>query len=443
MSSRSTGGGRVSDITFSTWELRPGVHLHVAPTEKFKTVRIRVALETPLAQDTATANALVPMVLRRGSQRYPTLRDIARHLESLYGSAFGFDTRKIGESQIIEAHYHVPSERFLPGADGLLRASVEFLAETLLRPLRTADGAFLPEYVQSERESLRQRIDGLVDERMQYAVQRCYANMCRDEPFGIYRYGRSEDLSHIDPAGLYARYERLIGESRVHIIVVGAVDPEKTRELFAAGFPIPRDGLVDIPAPAVAQPDSVRTVVERLDVLQGVLVLGCRLPVRYADDAYPALLMYNGVLGGFSHSKLFMEVRERASLAYTAFSRMDTVKGVQILFAGIDVGKFEQARDIMLRQLDDVREGKVTDSELEATRKALVNGLRSGLDDPGQIIHARLLGAVGGRQWGVDELVAAVEDVTRDDIAEVARGVALDTVYFLRDHAGEDEGHAD
>ena len=135
--------------------------------------------------------------------------------------------------------------------------------------------------------------------------------------------------------------------------------------------------------------------------------------------------MYNGVLGGFSHSKLFMEVRERASLAYTAFPRMDTVKGVQILFAGIDVGKFEQARDIMLRQLDDVREGKVTDSELEATRKALVNGLRSGLDDPGQIIHARLLGAVGGRQWAADGLVAAV-GALHDDIA--GSSGCLDTV---------------
>ena len=227
----------MSDITFSTWELRPGVHLHVAPTEKFKTVRIRGARDAvgPRHRDgkRSRTHGASP-----GFAALPTLRHCPA-FESLYGSAFGFDTRKIGESQIIEAHYHAV-ERFCR-ADGLLRASVEFLAETLLRPLLTADGAFLPEYVQSERESLRQRIDGLVDERMQYAVQRCYANMCRDEPFGIYRYGKSEDLSHIDPAGLYARYERLIGESRVHIIVVGAVDPESTGA-FAARFPIPRTG---------------------------------------------------------------------------------------------------------------------------------------------------------------------------------------------------------
>lgn len=433
----------MSAITFSTWELGPGVRLHVAPTDKFKTVRIRIALQTPLDRATATANALVPMVLRRGSTRHPTLRDIARHLEGLYGSAFGLDTRKIGEYQIVEAHYHVPSERFLPGAEGLMRDSVAFLAETLLRPLRTSEGTFLPEYVQSERDSLRQRIDGLIDERMQYAVEQCYANMCKDEPFGVYRYGKSEDLAHIDPAGLYERYERLIGDSLVHIIVVGAVDPEHVKELFASEFTIPRGTPSEGQEPMQVQPESVRTVIEPMDVLQGVLVLGCRLPARYTDDSYPALLMYNGVLGGFSHSKLFMEVRERASLAYTAFSRMETVKGIQILFAGIDVNKFEQARDIMLHQLDDMREGKISDAELDATRKGLVNGLRSGLDDAGQIIQSRLLGAVAGRYRTVDELVEAIGDVTRDDIARVAQGVTLDTVYFLRDHVGEGEQHAD
>lgn len=429
----------MSAISFSSWELQPGVHLHVAPTDKFKTVRIRVAFQTPLRSSTATANALIPMVLRRGSTRFPTLRDMARHLESLYGSAFGMDTRKIGESQIVEAQFHVASERFLPEAAGLFAQSVEFLADTLLNPITTQDRSFLPEYVKSERDSLRQRIDGLVDERFQYAVERCYANMCQDEPFGTYRYGRSEDLADIDPRNLYEQYRALIHGSVVHIIVVGAVDPDEVRGLFATKFKVPRGGLERVAPSTQVGPKEPRTVIERMDVLQGVLVLGCRLPIGYTDDAYPALLMYNGVLGGFSHSKLFMEVRERASLAYTAFSRMETVKGVQILFAGIDVGKFEQAREIMLRQLDAIRKGNVSEAELDATRKAMVNGLRSGLDETGQIIHNRLFGAVAGRYRDVDETAEAIEKVTLDQIVQVAQGVELDTVYFLRDHEGKGE----
>lgn len=424
---------------FVTWELQPGVTLHVLPTEKFKTVRIHIAFQTPLRRETATANALVPLVLRRGSAQFPTLRDMARHLEGLYGAGFSVDTRKIGESQIMEAQLHVASERFLPDASGLLADVVRFAADVLLRPLRTDQGGFLPEYVDSERTTLRQQIDGLVDDRMQYAMERCYAVMCAEEPFGTYRYGQSADLDGIDPVGLYERYEALVSESPVHIIVVGAVAPEAVHDLFSRYMPVPRRRLVAVPEPVRVRPEKVRTVTEAMDVLQGVLVIGCRLPVRYTDDAYPALLMYNGVLGGFSHSKLFMEVRERASLAYTAFSRMETVKGVQILFAGIDVGKYEKARDIMLQQLEAVKQGKVSGAELEATRKSLINGLRSNWDEASQITYSRLFGAVAGRYRDLDELIRRIEAVTLDDIVAVARGVELDTIYFLRDEGGKGE----
>lgn len=423
-------------IPFSTWEIQPGVHLHVAPTEKFKTVRIRGALRAPLHKETATANALIPLVLRRGSKSFPTLREMSRHLESLYGAAFGVSTRKIGESQLMETQLHVSSERFLPAATGLLAESIDFLSDTLLNPVTTA-GGFQPDYVRTERETLRQRIDGLVDERFQYAVERCYANMCADEPFGTYRYGRSADLDAIDPHNLFERYTEYMRESEVDIVVVGAVQPDEVHELLAKRFVRPRRAIAPTPAPERVHPSDVKTVIERMDVLQGVLVLGCRLPVTYTDELYPALLMYNGILGGFSHSKLFTEVRERASLAYTAFSRMETVKGVQILFAGIDVNKFEAARDIMLQQLDAVKQGQVTEQELDSTRKAMVNGLLSGLDEAGSIIQSRLFGAVAGRYRDVHETVEAIENVTLNQIVQVAQGVALDTIYFLRDHGAK------
>lgn len=432
------GGIPVPSLSFSTWTLGNDVHVHVAPTDKFKTVQMRIALQTPLQRETVTANALIPFVLRRGSKRLPTMRAISRHLEGLYGAAFGVDIRKMGESQILGAQFHVSSERFLPDAAGLFAESVEFLHDILLDPV-TEGNAFKSDYVKTEKETLRRRIEGLIDERFQYAIQRCYANMCADEPFGIYHFGQTEDLEDITAAGLYARYRELLQRSPIHILVVGAVEPEKVRDLFAGKFSFAREGVEPVPPPASVEASETRTVIERMAVQQGILVLGCRLPVTYSDEAYPALLMYNGVLGGFSHSKLFMEVRERASLAYTAFSRMETIKGVQILFAGIDIGKFEQARDIMLSQIEAIRRGEVSDAELEATRKALVNGLMSSLDDAGQIIHNRLFGAVAGRMRDVTEVVEAVKKVTLDEIVQVAQGVKLDTIYFLRDQEAKGE----
>src|SRR5690606_765754 len=61
---------------------------------------------------------------------------------------------------------------------------------------------------------------------------------------------------------------------------------------------------------------EVKRVVEQMDVGQGKLNLGLRTGILHASDAYPAALMYNGIFGSYPHSKLFINVREKASLAY-------------------------------------------------------------------------------------------------------------------------------
>lgn len=430
---------------FTHRELQPGVHLHVAPEEKFKTWRVQVVLRLPLERARVTAQALIPFVLRRGSQRFPTSQSIAAHLESLYGAGFGVDASKVGEAQHLEFHLQLPSERFLPDASGLLGEGFAFLRDALFRPVQ-AEGGFQAPYVDIERASLRRRIEGLVDERYAYALHRCYAHMCANEPFALYRYGEAQDLEHVDPRDLFAAYQACMAEAEAHVFVVGAVDAQQVEALVAEHLQFPRGAVRPLPPPETKRPEAVRSVTETIETAQGVLVLGCRLPVRYEDEGYPALLMYNGVLGAFSHSKLFTEVRERASLAYSAYSRIEAMKGVQALFAGIDVNRYEQARDIMEKQLEKMRAGQVSDEEMAATRRGLVNSMLSGLDDAGQMIHSRLMGAAAGRYRNPYETIEQIDRVTVADVVEIARGVELDTVYFLRDDAngsgGEPHAHA-
>src|SRR5690606_25142513 len=76
--------------------------------------------------------------------------------------------------------------------------------------------------------------------------------------------------------------------------------------------------------PDVEEP---KTVVDQLDVNQGKLNLALKLPVSYADPSIAAALVYNGILGSYPHSKLFVNVREKESLAYYCSSSFDPYKG--------------------------------------------------------------------------------------------------------------------
>lgn len=418
---------------FTSFDLTDGVRLHVFPTQKLKSTQVRVYLRRPMRADEAAANALIPMVLRRGTRRLSTQQAIFRHLESLFGTGFSVDVGKMGETQFVEFALDIPASRFVPGGERLLDEGIGFLGELLSDPA-LENGGFRTEPFNVEREVLRQRIEGLIDQRFQYAVQRLFEHMCAGEPFATYKYGKAADLDGITPASLYAQYLRLRDESPVEILAVGPVEPKAMRDSVSKSFSLGgRTANVPAVAAGSAGRDEPQSAEDRLDVLQGILVLGYRTGVRYADDAYPALVMYNGVLGGYAHSKLFMNVRERASLAYSAFSFLEPTKGVQALFAGIDPKQRQRAEEIVLAQVEAMRRGEISEDEMEATRRSLINDSLSMEDDAGSLMRQRLTGLVNGRIRTPAQMRAAYEKVTRDDVVQIAQTVQLDTIYFLRD----------
>lgn len=437
---------------FTTREVA-GLRLHVLTTRKFKVETARLALRLPLRREDVTANALVPFVLRRGTRQLPTLKAIARHLEGLYGARLGIDVSKIGGTQLVEIRGEAVADAYLPGhgpGTGQLEALLRLIFEVLLEPAM-ADGHLVPQYVQQEKEILRRRIEGVINNKRQYALHRLIEEMFAGEPFSLHRLGRLEDLPALDAAALFRHYrERILGFPADLLVVNGAgadsVAELTQRVLDALGY---RPGAQERhePAPAAARdgrgqdgtPKSAppRVVTEAQDVRQGVLALGYRTPVRFDSPDYPAMVMYNGVLGGFPHSKLFTHVRERNSLAYFVYSRLESSQGALIVSAGIDPALRDKALAIIERQIAAMRQGEMEAGELEATRRALIRRWRVSEDEPNTLIDHYLSGLVNGRQRPFSELIADVRRIGADQIVAAAQTVTPDTFYFLTSNAAE------
>jgi predicted Zn-dependent peptidase len=150
-------------------------------------------------------------------------------------------------------------------------------------------------------------------------------------------------------------------------------------------------------------------------------------------------MFYNGILGGFPHSKLFQNVREKASLAYYSFSRLEKHKGIQLIGSGIEVKNYQQALEIILEQVELIRKGKITREEMENTRRALISMYKVVGDSPYNLVNFYMDGLIGEREEGIDYFISKIEDVREDNVVEVAHRVHLDTVYFLRSQ-GEERG---
>jgi predicted Zn-dependent peptidase len=423
---------RSTDPTaFESFRLPWGAGLHVNSSPKQKTVLVKLDITANL-DATVTRRALVPMVLRRGTSRLPDMKAVHRHLESLYGASLSTDVAKVGEYHVVKMRLEFVNDRFLPGGGSIAREAVSFLREVLLEP-RLACGSFEPEYVEQEKNNLRRTIESLIDDKGHYALERCIREMCAGEEYRRYELGDAADLPGIDAPGLTTAWREWAFACPADIHVSGDIDVEAVRALFEDVFREAHPGgyrLAPLPAPApVGEP---RTVEERMDVNQARLVLGFRHGITYTQGDLEALVMMNGVLGGFSHSKLFQNVREKASLAYDAHSGVEKTKGLLFIQCGIAPENFRRALDICLAQVDALRAADVSEEELLATRESFLQSLTMVEDSPGDLMEIDSVWRLHGREFDLRAYRKRLAAVDRERIAAAAAGVKLDTVYFLR-----------
>ena len=429
---RRKDGKLFMDVTHLT--LRPGVRLTAVRTAKFKSSVLAVHLLAPLSAETAALGALVPAALRRGTAEHPDMESLSAALDELYGGSLEASVRKKGETQCVGFTASFLDDPYALEGERVLEPAAALLAEVLLRPC-TRDGAFRPDYTRQERDNLVDRIRAQVNDKRQYAQLRVVAEMCRGEPFGVDKLGEEAAAAAITPLSLWDYYQRLLSGARVELYYCGSAELERVKAAFAPlaeGLPEggARPGALR-PAKGRA-PAAPRRVEEALDVTQGKLALGFRTNCDAWDETYPALAVANAVYGGTTTSKLFMNVRERLSLCYYASSGLMKYKDVMLVSSGVEFGKAAQAEEEILAQLDNCKAGKFSGDELEWARRSVVNGLRAALDSQSRLEDHWLGQAAAGLEEGPEALAERVEAVTREQAVAAARGLELDTVYFLK-----------
>jgi len=168
-----------------------------------------------------------------------------------------------------------------------------------------------------------------------------------------------------------------------------------------------------------------------VSVNQGKLCLGFRTNTPPGSKDYYKLLVYNSILGGGLHSKLFQNVREKAGLAYYAFSRLEKFKGLMVVSCGIEIKNKDKALEIIYKQLDEIKNGNISDYEYEASIKSIETGIKSLKDIQLQIVDFYLSQYIAETDDTPDDVIENVKKVTKKDVVDIAERIKLDTVYFL------------
>lgn len=422
-------------MEYKQTEIKKGIKLHTIKTEKFKTNLIAIMLTTKLNRENVTKNALIPAVLRRGTKNLTTQEEINKKLEEMYGASLDCGLDKTGDNQVLKFYIETVNDEFLPQeAENMLKTSLEKIFEFVFNPY-LENGCFKKEYVEQEKENIKQIIDGKIDNKARYSLDRCIEEMYKDQPYGLYKYGYVEDMKDINEKNLYEYYQQLINECKIDIFVSGIID-EKTEKIIKNNENIVklknREPQYNEPKIIAKRTEKENDVQESMDVTQGKLIIGMDLDID-DDNLRFDVMIYNSIFGGSANSKLFQNVREKASLAYTASSSYYRLKNNIFINCGIEIKNYEKALEIIKQQIEDMKKGDFTDEEVENAKKGIIASIKTIDDEQDTEITYFFSQELSKSKCNIEQYMQRISEVTKDKVVDVANKVSINTVYFLKD----------
>lgn len=416
-------------------EIKKGIKLNVIQTNKFKTNLIAIMLTTKLDRENVTKNALIPAVLRRGTKTLKTQEEINKKLEEMYGASLDCGLDKTGDNQVLKFYIETVNDEFLPqNSEDMLKKSLEQIFEFVFNPYLENDG-FKKEYVEQEKENLKQIIEGKIDNKARYALDRCIEEMYKNQPYGLYKYGYIEDMENINEKNLYEHYKKLISNCKIDIFVSGIVDEEleniikENENIKKLQDRIPEYNKIEISA---KKSEKENVVQESMEVTQGKLIIGMDLDVDNEDLRYD-IMIYNCIFGGSANSKLFQNVREKASLAYTASSSYYRFKNNIFINCGIEIKNYDKALEIIKQQIEDMKNGDFTEEEVENAKNGIIASIKTIDDEQDTEITYFFSQELSNSKCNIEQYMNNIRAVTREKVIDIANKVSINTVYFLKD----------
>ena len=416
-------------------KIKNGINLNLIKTDKFKTNLLSVFLTVPLNENTITKNALIPAILRRGSNNLKTQEEISKTLEEMYGASFDCGVDKIGDNQVLKFYLETINNSYTEEGENILIESINILLDLVFNPL-VNNNKFDETYVESEKNNIKQIIEGRKDAKATYALERCIEEMYKNLPYALYKYGKLEDLKNINAENLYEQYKKLINECKIDIFISGDITEEVKNEV------IENKNIVSLEERnpnyiesnkenRIKQKKQEETISESMDVTQGKLILGLDLLKEQEDDKYTALI-YNAILGGTPNSKMFQNVREKNSLAYTASSSYIRQKGNIFVKCGIEIDNYEKALKIIKEQIEDMKKGKFTEEDIKQAKVNIVSTIKFIPEEQDTELLYYFSQELSGYKMNNEEYINKVNSITKEQIVELANRMQINTIYFLK-----------
>ena len=411
-------------------EIIKGVHLHFIQSEKFKTNKIKVRFSAPMSEKTIAGRVLTASILETSNALYPTSQAFREKLANLYGANYSTSLSRRGLVHYLDINLSFVRDQFLSRKNMLADEILDFLKASLFFPLSNGQ-AFDTKTFEIEKRNVLTDLEAEIENHF-YHAHRELNNLFYDLPeMRIPRVATIELVEKETAETSFAAFQQMLNQDQIDFFFIGDFNEIAVREKIQEFQFSEREQPLQL-SYQQNYSNITREKLEQRDVHQSIVELAYHFSSQYGDRSHLPLIVLNGLLGGFAHSKLFVNVREKESLAYTISSSFDIFSGLMRIYAGIDRPNRTKTIALINRQILDLKRGHFTDEELEQTKNMLKNSILLAQDRQNTLIERAYMSSVLGKKFlSLEAWLKALENVSKADLIEAAQQLKLQAIYFM------------
>ena len=432
-------------MVFNKEKITDGISLSVIQSDKFKAGVIAFSLSLPLTRKGSAYNHILSGLLRRGTQKYPTMALLNRRLDELYGSYVEIKSNHVGNNLSLTFICEVLDNKYIPDGTDTIAGVIDIVSNMLLCPLFAGD-KFDSSLFDQEIRNILDALNAEINNTRVYAVKRCAELMFEDYDDYPTVLETKSIVSSTTLDDIKAHYYSLINSAPLDVFYIGATPTEQLKKSILNAFGSHTFGSFGglCEAQAISRKDFTQAS-EQMPVSQGKLAMcfSTNCCISAESDDYYAALMLNEIFGGSASSKLFVNLREKMSLCYYCSSSYSTFSGIMTVSSGIEVKNFEKVKTAILDQLDQIKNGNISEEELYSAKRSILNAYRQLYDSPFDLQSFYSGRIMFGIPDTIEDCISKLSALKISDVVRVAQKVKLDALFFVEGTYNSDTGEAD
>ena len=404
-------------------------NLHFIKTDIFKTITMKVIFHTPIIKEDITKRNILSDILLQSTKEYKTRRDLTIKSEDLYAADIYTSNQRVGNYIMTSFILQTLNDKYTE--ENNFEESIKFLHEIIFNP-DVEEERFKEDKLELVKSNATLALNSIKEDAANYSLIRMSEAYDKTRPISYRMTGYLEDLDKITEENLYEYYERMLDNDYVDIFILGDINEKELLPIIKKYFKFKkvkkRKASYYLPN---KKPRKRRLFAkETTKNSQSKLAIACPIKKMTDYEKNYSLLLANIILGGTGDSKLFKEVREENSLCYTIRSNYNRLDNLMVINAGIDNVNFDKAVELITKNVQDMKKGKFTDSDINVAKEFYKTSAESLMESPSRIINEVLTEEILGVE-PLSERIRKIEKVTKKDIMRACKKINMDTVFLL------------